>query len=317
MAGLKITRKQTKPIAAPSSVYGSGFDEETVNELLLRTKAVLDIDSKRDTISRLPDELIVYIAAQMNSGAEVNALARTNRRLFLCVDDYLYQRDAQRPTAWALNRAINRGRERTVAKAVQAGAKITIEMLTIPSCSNDTDVLMVKHLLDLGKIDRCSVNSQGWTSLMHAVAVGHDAFVKSHLDSYPAEIGSRSRDKYGTTLLERAANRRHESTARLLLESDGVDPEAKNNFGKTALTEAVAAGHESIVKLLLEPGKVNVNSRDHKDVLMTPALWGRLSIFKLLLDAGGYVSVIRRPKEGACRHFYGRQRWDTSVSYGY
>jgi hypothetical protein len=60
MAGLKITRKQTKPIsAAPSSDYGSDFDEETVNELLLRTGAVLDIDSKRDGISRLPDELIV------------------------------------------------------------------------------------------------------------------------------------------------------------------------------------------------------------------------------------------------------------------
>jgi hypothetical protein len=35
MAGLKITRKQTKPIATPSSNYGSDFDEETVNELLL------------------------------------------------------------------------------------------------------------------------------------------------------------------------------------------------------------------------------------------------------------------------------------------
>jgi ankyrin repeat protein len=71
-----------------------------------------------------------------------------------------------------------------------------------------------------------------------------------------------------------------------LLESDGVDPEAKNNFGKTALAEAVETGHESIVKLLLESGKINVNSRDQKDALMTPALWGRLSIFKLLLDAG-------------------------------
>jgi hypothetical protein len=224
MVGLKITRKQTKSIAAPSSDYGSDFDEETVNELLLRTGAVLDIDSKRDTISRLPDELTVWIASQLKSYSEVNALARINRRLSLCVDNYLYQRDAQRSNSWALEWAINRGRERTVTKAVQAGAKITIEMLTIPSCSNDTDVLMVKHLLDLGKIDRCSVNSQGWTSLMHAVAVGHDAFVKSHLDSYPAEIGSRSRDKYGTTLLERAANRRHESTARLLLESDGLTP---------------------------------------------------------------------------------------------
>jgi hypothetical protein len=80
-AGLKITRKQTKPIAAPSSDYGSDFDEETVNELLLRTGAVLDIDSKRDTISRLPDELIVWIASQLKSYSKVNALARTNESI--------------------------------------------------------------------------------------------------------------------------------------------------------------------------------------------------------------------------------------------
>lgn len=94
MAGLKITRKQTRSIAAPSSDYDSDFDEEIVNELLLQAGTVLDVDSKRDTFLRLPDELILCIAAQMNSDAGVNALARTNRRLFLCVDDYLYQRDA-------------------------------------------------------------------------------------------------------------------------------------------------------------------------------------------------------------------------------
>jgi ankyrin repeat protein len=283
IAGLKITRKQTKPIAAPSSDYGSDFDEETVHELLLRTGAVLDIDSKRDTISRLPDELIVYIAAQMNSGAEVNALARTNRRLFLCVDDYLYQRDAQRPTAWALNRAIKRGEGRTVAKSVEAGARITIETLDIPEKTNE-GMPIVKLLLELGNIDSHTASSRRWTPLWYAVDVGYDAFVKSHLDSDPAELGHR--DSLGVTLLCHAAYRGHESTVRLLLGYDSIDVHAKDSFGQSPFTLAVLYGREAVAKVLLGSGEVNVNSADYKELLHSAAWIGWPSIAKLLLDAG-------------------------------
>lgn len=34
MAGLKVTRKTPAPVAAPSSDYGSDFDDDTVNDLL-------------------------------------------------------------------------------------------------------------------------------------------------------------------------------------------------------------------------------------------------------------------------------------------
>jgi hypothetical protein len=57
MVGLKLSRKQTKPIAAPASDYGSDFDEETVNELLSQAaehpgqpRALLGKDFEQDPV---------------------------------------------------------------------------------------------------------------------------------------------------------------------------------------------------------------------------------------------------------------------------
>jgi len=56
MVGLKLSRKQAKPIAAPESDYGSDFDEETVNELLSQAehpgqpRALLDKDFEQDPV---------------------------------------------------------------------------------------------------------------------------------------------------------------------------------------------------------------------------------------------------------------------------
>lgn len=57
MVGLKLSRKQTKPIAAPASDYGSDFDEETVNELLSQAaehpgqpRVLLDKDFEQDPV---------------------------------------------------------------------------------------------------------------------------------------------------------------------------------------------------------------------------------------------------------------------------
>jgi hypothetical protein len=56
MVGLKLSRKQAKPIAAPPSDYGSDLDEETVNELLSQAehpgqpRAILDTDFEQDPV---------------------------------------------------------------------------------------------------------------------------------------------------------------------------------------------------------------------------------------------------------------------------
>jgi exonuclease V len=57
MAGIKLSRKQAKPISAPPSDYGSDFDEETVNELLSQAaehpgqpRALLDEDFEQDPV---------------------------------------------------------------------------------------------------------------------------------------------------------------------------------------------------------------------------------------------------------------------------
>ena len=236
---------------------------------------------------RLPDELILCIAAQMNTDSEVNALATTNLRLFLCVDDFLYQRDAQRPSSRALEWALICKEERTVMKAVEAGATITIQMLKTPKRRSNATVSMVKLLVDLANFDpriTCDGRWTRWTPLWYAVDVGYDPFVTSHLDSDQVDFGAR--DASGRTLLWQAAYRGLESTTRLLLESDKIDADAKDPQGDTALTQAVKNGHESVVRVLLDSGKVDVNSIDHRQLLGLAAWHGWPPIVKLLLEAG-------------------------------
>lgn len=236
---------------------------------------------------RLPDELILCVAAQMDSDSGVNALARTNRRLFLCCDDYLYQRDAQRSVARALEWAIVCRKERTAVKAVEAGAKLTIDMLKTPHKRSDAAMSMVKLLLDLGEFDPrvpCSGRWTRWTPVWYAVDVGYDSFVRTQLNSDQVDLGSR--DASGRTLLWHAASRGLESTVRLLLESDMIDADAKDLYDETALVQAVRYGHESVVRALLDSGKVDINSGDYREVLGSAAWHGWPPIVKLLLEAG-------------------------------
>lgn len=233
---------------------------------------------------RLPDELILLVAAQLSSDLDVSAYARTNRRLFSCIDDYLYHRDAQRSTCQALEWAVECRMQRTATKAVEAGAKVSMDLVRTPCGLNDTDISMVKLLLDLGEFDEGSRDEEGWTPLWCAVAAGHYKYVSASLNSGQTDL--RSRDAFGATLLHHAAYGGHEATVKLLLESATIDADARANNGNTPLTYAVWKGHEAIVKLLLDSGKVDINSKDNKGTLSTAAFQGNHSIAKLLLDAG-------------------------------
>jgi ankyrin repeat protein len=58
-----------------------------------------------------------------------------------------------------------------------------------------------------------------------------------------------SKDRYGHTLLWRAAENGHEAVVKLLLETGKVDVDSKKD-GQTLLSWAAENGHEAVVKLL-------------------------------------------------------------------
>ncbi|KAH7119457.1 hypothetical protein B0J13DRAFT_392787, partial [Dactylonectria estremocensis] len=70
---------------------------------------------------RLASELLRSIATQLESERDVNALARTNSRLFSCLDPFLYRHNVQQSESSALRWAALHGQGRTARKAIGAG----------------------------------------------------------------------------------------------------------------------------------------------------------------------------------------------------
>uniref|UniRef100_A0AC34FGV6 Ankyrin repeat domain-containing protein 29 n=1 Tax=Panagrolaimus sp. ES5 TaxID=591445 RepID=A0AC34FGV6_9BILA len=89
----------------------------------------------------------------------------------------------------------------------------------------------------------------------------------------------------GTTPLWIAAQLGHDAIVKELLSFGDEDFEKKNN-GATALFKACQKGHEKVVKLLLE-NKPNLGLLKNGDsCLHAAALFGNLSIAKMLINAG-------------------------------
>jgi ankyrin repeat protein len=143
-----------------------------------------------------------------------------------------------------------------------------------------------KLLLEVGKFDANSRDTNGQTPLFWAATKGHEAIVKLLLET--GEVNIDSKDSYGQTPLLEAAKNGHEASVKLLLETSIVDANSKDNFGWTPLWQAAGNGYEAIVKLLLETGKVDADSRDKygQTPLSEAAKNGHEAIVKLLLETG-------------------------------
>jgi ankyrin repeat protein len=61
--------------------------------------------------------------------------------------------------------------------------------------------------------------------------------------------------------LSSVAENGHEAVVKLLLTTNGVDPDSKDKHGRTPLSWAAENGHEAVVKLLLEKG-AELESKD-------------------------------------------------------
>uniref|UniRef100_A0A8H7N4M5 Uncharacterized protein n=1 Tax=Bionectria ochroleuca TaxID=29856 RepID=A0A8H7N4M5_BIOOC len=105
-------------------------------------------------------------------------------------------------------------------------------------------------------------------------------------------------DKYGETLLCRAASRGHLDMVELLLEigADLSVPDRLKN--ETPLWRAASAGHLAVTKLLLENGAdLSVPSRSGETLLSGAASEGHLAVVELLLENGADLSIPNRSGE--------------------
>ncbi|ESO88400.1 hypothetical protein LOTGIDRAFT_125983 [Lottia gigantea] len=150
----------------------------------------------------------------------------------------------------------------------------------------------VKSLINKHDVDIDKRNRGGWTPLMYASYIGHDAIAKLLIDAecdlnmknnkgqtplmLAASCGNEgvghilvkqeaeieSIDKKGWTALFHATNSGHQNFVRFLLSSGANMDAVVPSTGVTPLMEAAAEGHEIIVQLFLQYG-VNVNVRSY------------------------------------------------------
>jgi ankyrin repeat protein len=81
-------------------------------------------------------------------------------------------------------------------------------------------------------------------TLQDEIAMGYGLPEKDEHDN------QNSKDDNGRTSLSWAAWNGHEAVVKLLLATDGVDPDFKGTYGRTPLSWAAERGHEAVIRLL-------------------------------------------------------------------
>ncbi|KFY67322.1 hypothetical protein V497_00435 [Pseudogymnoascus sp. VKM F-4516 (FW-969)] len=162
-------------------------------------------------------------------------------------------------------------------------------------CISELESLMYDLLRRLFKgnaVNTNEIDEEGRTPLLLAARDGHEAIVKSLLNSDIVNIDSK--DSHGRTPLSCfswAAENGHEGVVKLLLDK-GAKLETEDSRGRTSLSWAAENGHEGVVKLLLDKG-AKLETEDSRG--LTPLSWaaenGHEGVVKLLLDKGAKLET--------------------------
>jgi ankyrin repeat protein len=133
-----------------------------------------------------------------------------------------------------------------------------------------------------------AANFSANTALFWAAQNGHETVVKLLLATDGIDPDSKDSNNRRTPL-SWAAQNGHETVVKLLLAANGVDPDSKSYFGSTPLSWAAQNGHEAVVKLLLAADGVDPDSKNNRE--QTPLSWaarnGHEAVVKLLLTTDG------------------------------
>ncbi|EKJ69176.1 hypothetical protein FPSE_10641 [Fusarium pseudograminearum CS3096] len=106
----------------------------------------------------------------------------------------------------------------------------------------------------------------GLTPLAWASESGNDLVVKLLIDTGKVDLDYQN--KQGETPLLLAARRGYDTVVKKLLDTGNVDPNASNVRGDTPLLVAIYRNHVAVVKLLLETGKADPNvKKEHRKAI--------------------------------------------------
>jgi ankyrin repeat protein len=152
--------------------------------------------------------------------------------------------------------------------------------------------IVVKLLLETGKVDINSKDKSGRTALSWAAGGGHLAVVERLLQE-KAEVNAAAAYEGGRTALQAAAEGGHLAVVERLLQEKAEVNAAAAHEGRTALQAAAGGGHLAIVeRLLQEEAKVNAAAvYDGRTALQAAAGGGHLAVVERLLQEKAEVNA--------------------------
>lgn len=219
-------------------------------------------------LQNLPNELLLLIASNLKTEADINSLSQVNHGVHTTIDPYLYEQNVDNSNSSALIYAARTGHLLTACKALQAGAEFNdksyayYDVCAISEAARNVSLEVLKLLLD------------------HTASTSSDFTLSAIRQTYS-----------GWTPLLLAATYGHAEVAHLLLDN-GMDPNASDSSFRTPLYMACLEGHAAVVNVLLENPNTRVNPLDKSDYipLYEAVFRGNVGIAAALLAHGAHVS---------------------------
>jgi ankyrin repeat protein len=276
---------------------------------------------------RLPNELLGCITEYLGSTGDINAFARTNRRLYHALNSYLYRRNIQESESSALIWAAQNNQLGTAQKLLEQHTNDQAKKIScvIPLCEaagkGHEDI--VRLLLETGvNVDarRDKAAETAFTPTKKRTKAQTNQEHRNWVASQDIDLNSASDDddddddddngdhddKWVAThtgnALYAASEAGHTNMVKLLLEYDADIFGNRSGRSGNAFQAAAEGGHEEIVKLLLESGfDVNTRGRYYIDdsssfydygsnALCAASEKGNTALMKLLLEHDAFVN---------------------------
>jgi ankyrin repeat protein len=183
----------------------------------------------------------------------------------------------------ALNEALRQGQEEIV-QILLADTRVSLNNQSLPAAAGSGSETLV---------DLCLREAPPWLPKMGyesplgaAARRGHEAVFKMILNS--EGVDPDMEDISYRTPLSLAAEFGQQNIMRILLETPGVELDRKDGSGMTPLYHAAARGHIALVEELLETGAVDVDSHCAFDStpLWSAARHGHEKVVSMLIAAG-------------------------------
>jgi hypothetical protein len=211
----------------------------------------------------LANELLLSIADSLDSEHSINAIARTNRRLYLLLNDYLYKYNVIKGESSALWWAAKCGQSGSAAKSIAQAGNMNVRwngFLKMRRFEYLASIDGEARVVDLLKRNRCLY----CTPIYLAILSGHER-VTDLLVQNGADIES-SLGPWANPLQAAAQCGQLLAVRQLSARGGDIDKPAPSK-GRTALHIACLEGNDMIVQHLIESG-ANIMARD--DELDTP-----------------------------------------------